>query len=184
MARLVKKEIPLDPPPVAVFRSAEAFLVAADQQRQWLIENQTIYALFDAMPIYFLYGQSIELMLKACLRARGMTSEDLEKNYRHDLLKLYRKCVIHLHEMDPHARGMSGILAHHFTDIKWYIKFRYVSDDISAFPTLDAVSVFSRALLEAIRPFCNGAQRSFDELADFVRAVERGELPPGSKITF
>lgn len=41
-----------------------------------------------------------------------------------------------------------------------------------------------RALLEAIRPICDGTQKSFDELAEFVRAAERGELPSGSTITF
>jgi len=40
------------------------------------------------MPYYFLLGQSVELLLKAFLLARGVALEELRKKYGHNLKKL------------------------------------------------------------------------------------------------
>ena len=112
--------------------------------------NETIYKFFDEMPVYFLYGQALEMLLKAYLRSQGISSKTLEKEYRHDLLKLYNKCREHLLIMEPHTQNMTGILVDHFSAVGWHIQFRYISDFNQQFPTLEAVSVFSRTLLEEV----------------------------------
>lgn len=143
--------------PMAVFRSAESFLDAADRQQQWLKERGKGVTLIDLMPVYFLYGQGIELMLKAFLRTRGFNDRELaNKPYGHDVLALYKTCREHGLWDDVDGGSMAGILAAHYSDADWHITFRYVSDFRREFPTFEAAGVFARVLLEAIQPVCEG----------------------------
>ena len=166
-------------PPVGVFRSAEAFLIAADRHFQWLKENETVYALFDKMPIYFLYGQAIELMLKAYLRAQGLRPEDVEK-YQHDLFTLYNKCQGYGLPLDQHSSNLTGILTSQFCAAIWHNQFRYISDFNEPFPSFEVMSTLSRALLEAVRPVCGGDQNGLEKLESTLLALQRGELPKGT----
>jgi hypothetical protein len=170
-----------DVPPMEVFRSAEAFLDAADRERQWVNDQPAKWTLAQAMPIYFLYGQAIELALKAFLRTRGFSGRKLaNKPYGHNLFALYRTCREHLLFTDAHCLAMIGIVAAHYSDADWHIKFRYVSDLRREFPTFEAVSVFSRALFEAVRPTCDG----MDPLEVAFLFMPPSELPEETSVMF
>jgi hypothetical protein len=148
-----------DVPPMIVFQSAEAFLTEADRARDRWKERSVDLTLIEAMPIYFLYGHAIELMFKAFLRSRGLGSRELAKPpFGHDLVELYRACRRNLLYTDPHCLSMIGIIAEHYSLADWHIKFKYMSDFRERFPTFDAVSIFSRVLLEAIQPVCEGME--------------------------
>src|SRR5262249_10803610 len=43
--------------------------------------------------LYHLHTHSIELALKAFLRANGVTMEDLKKKFGHGLLRIYQQCI-------------------------------------------------------------------------------------------
>lgn len=161
-----------DMPPMEVLRSAAAFLAAADREHQWLKDREIAWTLVDAMPVYFLYGQAIELALKAYLRARGFRSRELGKGkYGHNLLTLYRTCNEHFFFTDTHCGSMIGILTEYFSDANWHTTFRYVSDFKKEFPTFEAVSVVSRVLLEAVQPVCEG----MDPLEAAMLAIQQEE---------
>lgn len=166
-----------DPSPLLVLRSAETFFAAADRQQQWLKDSDTAWTFLEAMPIYFLYGQAIELMLKACLRSQGVSSTELERAYRHDLLKLYEECRGYLGFLGRHYLTMLRFLAGHFSLAKWHIRFRYLEDFREPFPTFEAVSAFGRLLLEAVRPLCAGANP-----LDLLARVTPDEAPNKSSL--
>lgn len=145
--------------PMMVFLSAASFLDAADRQHQWLKQRGKDLTRIDLMPVYFLYGQGIELMLKAFLRTRGFTDRELAtKPYGHDVLALYRTCREQGLWDDVDGTGMAGILAAYYSGAEWHITFRYVSDFRKEFPTFEAVGVFARILLQAIKPVCEGME--------------------------
>src|SRR5690349_15675649 len=77
--------------PIGILLFGESFLKAA-RHLQKSTEDHSLKLRFDA-PVYNLYAHAIELMLKAYLRTKGVTIEDLETIYGEDLEKLYTECT-------------------------------------------------------------------------------------------
>ena len=74
-------------PPIAVFLFAQSYFQAAGHLRLEY-EMHRFELRFDA-PIYYLFCHALELTMKAFLRAKGMTAEELRsRDFGHKLLML------------------------------------------------------------------------------------------------
>ena len=151
-----KSDVHNETAPIMVFLSAASFLDAADRQHQWLKKRRSSAYI---MPVYLLYGQGIELMLKAFLRTRRFTDRELRNEpYRHDVLELYQTCRKHGLWDDVDGTSMAGCLVAYYNSANWHNTFRYVSESKREFPKFEAVGLFARILLEAIQPVCEGLE--------------------------
>jgi len=103
---------------------------------------------------YYLHTHSIELTLKAFLRAKNITPEDLAgKNLRHRLDKIFTKAIeLKLRVAKPkHTEAITrrlGELAG--TQTFRYFETRIVLD----MPVLDEVRLANERLLIAVKPVC------------------------------
>lgn len=106
-------------------------------------------------PKYYLYGHSIELTLKAFLRAYGVGVHDLQRTYGHGLVRL-------LHASRDKGLAESGSVSERHDAVlslmDTYSKnheFRYIKTGFKTLPTLDALRETASQLLKATRDACH-----------------------------
>lgn len=139
-------------PPIAFFLSAGSFLKTAIHAHE-ATEANTLRLRFE-MPVYYLYSHTIELTLKAFLRAKGLTVKELAnpKCWGHDLLKLWEGCLERGLTLDMHTRLTTGAVIAILAPYAASYEFRYVQTGHKTLPTLDAVREAAEALQAAIKP--------------------------------
>lgn len=140
-------------PPIAVFLSGESFFESASFLRS-AHEKKELRLRFQ-MPIYYLYTHALELVLKAFLRAKGRTSDDLRgRQFGHKLKTLWTTCLeagLKTHAVqEVFIEQMVDILHPFATDYE----FRYVKVGFKSLPTLDDVEVALTDLMAVVRPIC------------------------------
>jgi hypothetical protein len=92
--------------PLGFFNYALSYRAAADKLRICKLR-----AIFPHAPVLFTYYHSIELYLKAFLRAHRMSVESLQNDIGHDFKKLQHMCVDHGFSFDGEAREALDIMA-------------------------------------------------------------------------
>src|ERR1700741_5247012 len=80
---------------LGLYNFAESYRDAADRVRS----SRAKRLLFDA-PIRFLYSHAIELYLKSCLRADGLTVQEIKDRYGHRFKELRKACARRVVELD------------------------------------------------------------------------------------
>jgi hypothetical protein len=106
-------------------------------------------------PIYYLYAHSIELALKAALRAKGVTVEELSsKRLGHDLMKLLAECRnLRLTRRLRLGKRRESILSL-LTELNRDHELRYIKTGSTSRPTLGILREIATRLLDAARPLC------------------------------
>ena len=140
-------------PPIAVFLSGESFFKSAEYLRGG-IDAEEVRLRFN-MPIYNLYSHAMELVLKAYLRSKGVTSNRLRsRDYGHKLRVLWEACLAeslpHHPINDVFVAQMIEILDPFAADFE----FRYIQVGFKSLPTLGAVQAAVGDLMATVRPFC------------------------------
>jgi hypothetical protein len=109
------------------------------------------------IPTYYLYGHTIELVLKAFLRSTGYTVEKL-KTLGHDLVRSLKAAedagistFISLN--DEHRAALIGISSYYEDKELEYIKIGFKS-----FPSIDSLGSCARTLVKATRAPCEIAE--------------------------
>ena len=138
-------------PPIAFFLSAGSFLQTAILAHEALAAK-TLKLRFE-MPVYYLYSHAIELTLKAFLRSRGLTANELARRpWSHDLLKLWDGCFERGFTSDLHTRLTTGAVVDLLAPYAATYEFRYVQAGARTLPTLEVVREAAEALQAAIKP--------------------------------
>jgi hypothetical protein len=106
-------------------------------------------------PIYYLYAHSIELALKAALRAKGVTVEDLSsKRLGHDLMKLLAECrKLRLQRRLRLGKRREAILSL-LTELNREHELRYIKTGATSRPTLGILREIAARVLDAARLIC------------------------------
>jgi hypothetical protein len=79
--------------PVGFFNLALSYLDTADELTSRIIDtapDDRLHLMFDS-PIRHLYGHTWELALKACLFAQGIRPHKLKNDFRHNVLKAWKR---------------------------------------------------------------------------------------------
>jgi hypothetical protein len=106
-------------------------------------------------PVYFLYGRSIELALKAFLVARGVPYSELRsRTYGHDLIALLRRARRHrLGQFAKISKKEMGALA--LLNAQYSSKrFEYIVTGTFSIPNLFGVQLFVHQLIAALKDYC------------------------------
>lgn len=140
-------------PPIAVFLSGESFFQSAQYLRTG-IKEEAVRLRFN-MPVYYLYSHAMELVLKAYLRSKGLTSNRLRsREYGHKLQLIWEACLAeglpHHPANDAFVAQMVEILDPFAVDFE----FRYIQTGFKSLPTLDAVENAVSELMRTVRPYC------------------------------
>jgi hypothetical protein len=141
------------PPPIGILLFGESFLKAAEFLQE-SIQNGPLRLRFDA-PVYQLLTHSIELMLKAYLRAQGISAEDLRVKYGHGLQKLYAACGEAGLILSRDERVRADILIDWVGQIGKLHDFRYFAMGYKQYPGIQDLERLGRELFAAIRPHCD-----------------------------
>ena len=107
-----------------------------------------------SMPYYSLAGQSIELLLKAFLMGRGISLEELRKNYGHSLLELLkesrRRKLGKEVELKPYHLGVIDLLSYEYKRRR----FQYYESGMMYLPELKFLMEVNENLALGLEPFC------------------------------
>ena len=131
-----------------LWRFARDYSVAAG-----LLANQSKGKYSD--PIYFLYGRSIELAIKAFLVARGVPYSKLRyKPYGHDLIALIRRA--RKHRLGQFAKiSSSELRALSILNEQYSSKrFEYIVTGSFSIPNVFGVQLFTHQLVAALKHYC------------------------------
>jgi hypothetical protein len=115
---------------VGLFNYAESYRHAANR----LHGSKARSLPFDA-PIRFLYYHSIELYLKSCLRATGLSADEIRGRYGHSFVKLLNAAARFGCEHDDEDCGVIKLV-----DGTNYWKARYIETGIGTFPSLPGLA--------------------------------------------
>lgn len=147
---------------IGIYHYAEDFFIAATQLAVAATKGEFRLRFGDTVP-YHLHTHSVELVLKAFLRADGVSNDSLKAIYGHKLERLLSDCVecgLALGEHQQHTELVVRWLnAHGRAET-----FRYFEAGYFSLPALSDVHATNQRLLTAIRPAC-------------LRALSRGEEP-------
>lgn len=144
----------IDPsPPIAIFLSSESFFQTG-QCAQQAYDNGVLPLRFE-MPIYYLYCHSMELAMKAFLRAKGASDKELRaRRIGHSLAKLWEICLAQHHGFDLPTRLTLNAIIPLLDGYATNFEFRYVKTGLKTLPTLREVRDACARLIAAARPEC------------------------------
>lgn len=140
-------------PPQALFFSGEAFLKAAQHTHQAQCSGE-LKLRFD-MPVYYLYSHAIELMMKAFLRAKGVSTDKLRKEFGHSLVKLWSGCLARDIVLDAAPQQVIAEVVSMLEPYAVSYEFRYIQTGCKTLPSLPDVRLAAEKLATAIRPICS-----------------------------
>jgi hypothetical protein len=111
------------------------------------------------MPIY---SHALELALKAYLRSKGVTSNQLaSRAFGHSLQVLWDTCVDQGLTGHPVSDAFISQIVEFLNPFATDFEFRYIRVGLKNLPTLDAVEDAVAKLIATVRPYCeatvNGA---------------------------
>jgi len=107
----------------------------------------------SVMPVYYLYSHSLELTLKAFLRAKGISNEELGKRkFGHNLINIWTECVARGMTLDVPKQLEAVAMVKALAPFAASYEFRYIQTGAKKLPTLDAVRRAAEMLHTAISP--------------------------------
>jgi hypothetical protein len=115
---------------IGLFHYAESYRHAADR----LHGSKAKSLAFDA-PIRFLYYHSVELYLKSCLRASGLSVDEIRNRYGHNFVKLKNAADRLGVELDDEDGDVIRLV-----DGTNYWKARYIETGFGTFPSLPGLA--------------------------------------------
>jgi hypothetical protein len=139
--------------PLGIFHLAKDFYRSAHHLEE--SKQAKNVHLHYSQVVYHLYNHSIELSLKAFLRASGVPNDDLKKKHRHNTQKMFeraiaeRLCIGSPDETD-HAREVVKWLNH----LELTRPLRYFQSGAVELPLLPDVRLANERLLKAVAPAC------------------------------
>jgi hypothetical protein len=140
-------------PPIGMFLSGESFFKAA-QHLHHAYEAGELRLSFD-MPVYYLYCHAFELILKAFLRAKGVSAHRLaSREFGHKLQVLWDACVAEGLQSNPFADGFIGQTIELLDPFARNFEFRYLKLGFKQLPTLTDVRSAVADLIAAVKPHC------------------------------
>ena len=121
--------------------------IAADN----VIGHRPGYEIFAPHPVMFLVAHSIELALKAYLRHKGFTVQQLQ-NMGHDLTECWRVATTEGIEghitLTQEELGVLGLISH----LHVSTQLRYIETGFKTYPVFGPLESLARKLLDAICP--------------------------------
>lgn len=145
------EEIDRDPP-ISVFLSGESFFHSAKYLREGL-EDKSLRIRFQ-MPVYYLYSHAFELTLKAFLRVKGHSSDDVRKKFGHKLQLVWTACLNEGLKLNPVAQAFVEQIVDLLDPYATEYEFRYVKTGFKSLPSLEDIESSLNDLLETVRPLC------------------------------
>jgi hypothetical protein len=143
-------------PPIAILLSGESFFHSAQFLREGL-EAKKLHLRFS-MPVYYLYCHAIELILKAYLRSKGVSSSRLRsREFGHQLKALWNACLANELNVAKIKYTFIEQIIELLDPFAIDFEFRYVSVGFKTLPVLDAVEDAVQDLLAVVRPKCEAA---------------------------
>ena len=127
----------------AYFARARAFQVSAAR----LLEIMELEKLPVRDPIYFLYAHAVELALKACIRSKGLPTEDT-----HAISEHYRECRALISIADPNCELHNLVALLEAGDGGWKHRYRYPGKSTHVIPDLAWVREAVDRILTAVEP--------------------------------
>jgi hypothetical protein len=136
--------------PIGFYNLAEDFYKAASLCAE-ANETRTVRFRFSHVP-YYLHTHSIELALKAYLRARSVTEAELKKSFRHGFVDLLAKCE----EMGLKFRKPKRTrqLVYFLNNLTKDQAFRYFYGGAKQVPELREMREGNERILGAVHPAC------------------------------
>jgi hypothetical protein len=136
--------------PIGFYNLAEDFYKAANLCAE-ANETRTVRFRFSHVP-YYLHTHSIELALKAHLRAQSVTEAELKKSFRHGFVDLLAKCE----EMGLKFRKPKRTrqLVDFLNELTKNQAFRYFYGGARQAPELREMREGNERILTAVRPAC------------------------------
>lgn len=139
--------------PIGVFLSGQSYLDAA-QHLHRAYEAGELRLRFE-MPLYYLYCHAIELILKAFLRAKGMSAQRLaSREFGHNLIVLWNACAAEGVQSHPVADAFLEQVIELLDPFAQDFEFRYLKTGIKRLPTLAEVQSAVVHLSGAVEPHC------------------------------
>lgn len=133
--------------PLGLWSYAKDFSEAADI----ILEKKGESALFP--PLYYLYGHSIELALKAFLRTRGRSLDDLKK-LGHDIGKIYPKAMEAGLSAEVSLTTGQAEALELFSSYYMNKEFEYIKTGYKKLPTTSVLRDAADALVSGLKRLC------------------------------
>lgn len=138
--------------PIGFYHLAEDFYRAAAHSAQL---NEGKSRLHYDLVLYHLHTHSIELSLKAFLRAKGFGVKELKSKFSHGIIGLARKSAeLKLRVRKP-KRSLQVV--ERLDQLVNLQTFRYFEAGFLSLPTLKEVRELNERMLAAVRPACLAA---------------------------
>ena len=125
-----------DPAAIGIYNFAESYRLAAEHLKKAMVRST-----HSESPIRFLFYHSIELLLKAFLRARGQDIRSIEK-IRHQFLKLKGECQKFGFDFSDEDIQVIELIA---KDENW-LRARYLVIGFGTLVTLEALEKTSKSI--------------------------------------
>lgn len=103
-----------------------------------------------SMPAYSLIGQSIELSLKAFLRAKGVSMKELRSSIGHDLVAAIRRARALGLDRQVKRRGVRWGAVDALSDPYKGHRFRYIVTGTVSLPPWDDLDVAAKSLISGL----------------------------------
>ncbi len=121
--------------------------IAADD----VIGTRPGYERFAPVPVMFLVAHSIELVLKAYLRTRGLSVGELRKR-GHNLVECWQWAIEHGVEDHVQLTPVDMEVLELISDLHVSTQLRYIETGFKQFPVFGPLEVLAKKLLETICP--------------------------------
>lgn len=143
-------------PPIGLFLSGESFYQTG-HLAYVACDAKTLKLRFN-MPVYYLFSHALELVMKAFLRAKGKTANELRGHkIRHSLLGLWEECLKIQPDFEQLTQQVVGPVIHMLDPFVINFEFRYLQVGYKTLPTLTATNEAVLALITAVRPTCEAS---------------------------